>query len=520
MDKKKTTIIGKDVIESLTMAMYEDSKFIYREYIQNAADQIDKAVNEGLLKNPKEGYISIRIDKRTKTISIEDNATGISYGQVEDVLKNIAQSTKQRGIDKGFRGIGRLGGLGYCDELRFVTSFKGEDVKSIMTWNAKKLMDIINDRTRKESASKVIDDVVTTELEKEEPDEHYFKVQLYRVNNEELLDREQIKEYLRMVAPIAFPPRFIFREHLYNDLKKHNLSLDEYRVWVNDDEIFKGYRTSIYQADKKKKDEIKDVKTFHFLNSNNDITVWGWYSISNFDGVIHNSNKARGIRLRKDNIQIGTDTTLSKFHPQRKNQNYYFGEVHAMNPDLIPNARRDYFIENEQCGYLEKELKGFFDRTLRPIFNTASKLRSADNKIKALKEKQKDILKLNSTGVTSKEEKEKIEAELKQCKERAEEGKNALKRIKNEIEKNKNENGNKVLAQLYKNIVKSENVSVDRTAERIKNDLDQVPKRTDKYSKLTRKERKLIVKIFEVIDAVLNKELAENLKHKIDEKFT
>ena len=110
MDKKKTTIIGKDVIESLTMAMYEDSKFIYREYIQNAADQIDKAVNEGLLKNPKEGYISIRIDKRTKTISIEDNATGISYGQVEDVLKNIAQSTKQRGIDKGFTGIGRLGG--------------------------------------------------------------------------------------------------------------------------------------------------------------------------------------------------------------------------------------------------------------------------------------------------------------------------------------------------------------------------------------------------------------------------
>lgn len=37
-------IIGKDVIESLTLSMYDDSKFIYREYIQNSADQIDKAI--------------------------------------------------------------------------------------------------------------------------------------------------------------------------------------------------------------------------------------------------------------------------------------------------------------------------------------------------------------------------------------------------------------------------------------------------------------------------------------------
>ena len=36
--------IGKDVIESLTLGMYEDCRFIYREYIQNSADQVDKAV--------------------------------------------------------------------------------------------------------------------------------------------------------------------------------------------------------------------------------------------------------------------------------------------------------------------------------------------------------------------------------------------------------------------------------------------------------------------------------------------
>lgn len=42
--------IGKDVIESLTLGMYEDCRFIFREYIQNAADQVDKAVKMSLLE--------------------------------------------------------------------------------------------------------------------------------------------------------------------------------------------------------------------------------------------------------------------------------------------------------------------------------------------------------------------------------------------------------------------------------------------------------------------------------------
>ena len=40
--------IGKDVIESLTLGMYEDCRFIYREYIQNAADAVDKAISLSL----------------------------------------------------------------------------------------------------------------------------------------------------------------------------------------------------------------------------------------------------------------------------------------------------------------------------------------------------------------------------------------------------------------------------------------------------------------------------------------
>mgnify|MGYP000476314772 FL=1 len=163
MDNNFKTIIGKDVIESLTIGMYDDSRFIYREYIQNAADQIDKARQQGLVE---EGEIHIVIDADKNLISIEDDATGIEEKKVVEILKNIAQSTKKRGIDKGFRGIGRLGGLGYCEKLIFETSYKGEAVKSIMTWDALKLKTIINNRDQKEEASEVIDAVTKLEIKK------------------------------------------------------------------------------------------------------------------------------------------------------------------------------------------------------------------------------------------------------------------------------------------------------------------------------------------------------------------
>ena len=47
--------IGKRVIETLTAGMYDDSRFVFREYVQNAADQIDVAVETGVLAKKADG---------------------------------------------------------------------------------------------------------------------------------------------------------------------------------------------------------------------------------------------------------------------------------------------------------------------------------------------------------------------------------------------------------------------------------------------------------------------------------
>ena len=80
--------IGKNVIENLTTAMYENSYTIYREYIQNSADSIDKAIAEGILLK-EDAIIDINIEMNQRRISIYDNAKGISVSNFNKILTKI-----------------------------------------------------------------------------------------------------------------------------------------------------------------------------------------------------------------------------------------------------------------------------------------------------------------------------------------------------------------------------------------------------------------------------------------------
>ena len=104
--------IGKGVLENLTQAMYDDSRIVYREYLQNSCDQIDVAKEKNSFPDEKLEII-ITIDEQKRNIFIKDNANGISVKAVEKRLGDVADSEKVQGQNKGFRGIGRLGGIGY-----------------------------------------------------------------------------------------------------------------------------------------------------------------------------------------------------------------------------------------------------------------------------------------------------------------------------------------------------------------------------------------------------------------------
>lgn len=519
--------IGKDVIESLTLGMYEDCRFIYREYVQNAADQVDKAVEEGLIQKGEE-HIQIEIDPEGRSIIIEDNATGIPESKVVPILRNIAHSTKQRGVDKGFRGIGRLGGLGYCAKLRFETSYKGELVKSVMTWDAELLKYIINDRDNQEEAVEVLERVTKTTTNREKEDAHYFRVVMEDVTSDELLDVKSVTDYLSMVAPVDINSRFIFRSKIRDYMKENNLSIDTYNIYINDTQIYKPYTNYIYDDNhggKKQVDDILDVDFLMEKNENGDIIYWGWYSLSRLNGQMKPLNIARGIRLRKSNIQIGDEEICKKFFTKTEDQRYsfyYFGEIHAVSKDLIPNSRRDYFGENPACSEFERLIKQDF-LNLREMCYDASKFRSSQKTIAKESELREKIDEKDKTGYTSKQEKDDLNKQFEEYQKKAGQARRQLENVTNKLQ-----NSNSPLRGILEKLTPEKKEELNLKAQSqpktpVVPHQEKTKFRTDNpiYSQYSKQEKKLIGKIYTAISNAITEELFRNaLINKIEEELT
>jgi len=509
--------IGKNVIETLTSGMYEDARFVYREYVQNSADQIDKAVEIGILKNRQEGEIHITIDYENKEITFEDNATGIKSDEVYSVLGNIALSEKDRTKDKGFRGIGRLGGLGYCDELIFETSFINEDVKSIMTWDARSLQSKLNDPHLKIEAAALVESVISINTAKTEKDNHYFKITMKNVNNDDLLNYKEIEEYLSMVAPVPFSSHFIFKHKIYEYIKKLGLNIDEYHLFINTNQLFKAYSSAIYDKhnknNKKRIDEIFDIDFIKITNNSNELLAWGWYGISQFKKQIPNYyNPDRGIRLRKGNIQIGSERALNKLHKELRGNFYFIGEIYAVHPELIPNSRRDYFNENKTCKIFNEKLKEFFYTKLYKLYYDANTIKNSLKKINnALKLEKEFNQKASNVGFTDKSEHKKMSEQLEKSKKEAQKGENQLQKFKEKSERDE------TLKKVYDKYIKDTGKKIIENIENAEN--NKLFYRTNKLSKLSKKEQKFLSKIFSIIQTVLTPDLAEDLIKKIEEEF-
>ena len=520
--------IGKDVIESLTLGMYEDCRFIYREYVQNAADAVDKAVKMTILDKGSE-EIHIKIDAENRHISILDNATGIPYENVVSILRNIAHSTKKRGEDKGFRGIGRLGGLGYCSKLKFETSYLGEDKKSIMTWDAELLKYIINDRDNNEEAVEVLSRVTKTSFEKEDIDAHYFRVIMEDVTSDDLLDVESVTDYLLMVAPVDISSQFIYRSKINNFKKENGLCVDTYNIYINGDQIYKPYTSVIYEDNhggKKKVDDILDVDFLLSRDDNGDIIYWGWYTISCLKGQMKPKNIARGIRLRKENIQIGDEEICKKFFSKTEDQRfsfYYFGEIHALSKGLIPNSRRDYFGESRECVDFEKRIKKDFLK-LKELCYDAQRFRSSTTTIQKAQELKEKIEEKERSGYTSQKERDDLQRQFEEQQKKVEQAEKQLGNVTKKIETS--DSPLKSVIEKLKPESKQNDTTGIQGQDNVKSDVEppkKVKYRTDKpiYSNYNKKEKKLIGRIYAAIgNAIADERLREALISNIEEEIT
>lgn len=216
--------VGIFTLESLTTGMYPSSLDTFREYIQNSCDSIDKARSK--IFGDNEGSIDIQIDGKARKITIKDDGTGIPVLDFKSTLTNIGYSDKTLETDRGFRGIGRLCGLAYCRELRFISTAQGEGIKSTVTFNAEKLREIARGK-KKYTIKEALDEIVSFETAVADNDEHLFLVELIDIvgTNNILLDVDKVREYLSFVAPVDYKQSLGFKG-LQNKILEHATELN------------------------------------------------------------------------------------------------------------------------------------------------------------------------------------------------------------------------------------------------------------------------------------------------------
>ena len=247
------------------------------------------------------------------------------------------------------------------------------------------------------------------------------------VTSADLLDKDAIRDYLSFEIPVPYPTRFMFYEQIYSHASSLGLHIDEYNVFVNDEQLFKGYTTRIYSGGKAH-DEIKDIKFKDFYDENEKIIAWMWFGLSSLNGQIKaQGNIQRGLRLRKGNIQIGESGTMRRLFKDPRGNEYFIGEIFAIHPDLIPNARRDYFNENAIRDVFEGKLRDFFDY-LWKLCNVASDERSAYKSICDYRESVTSFSEKVKTGFSGGVDHEAMQTALEEKRQRAERAQRMLQK--------------------------------------------------------------------------------------------
>lgn len=504
-------VIGKNVLETLTTGMYDDARFIFREYIQNAADQIDLAVEEKILEEKSKGEIEINIDPANKRITITDNATGVSTRNILQFLGDVANSQKDRAQRKGFRGIGRLGGLGYCDRLIFETSYKGESTQTKMILDAKQLRKIILDKKEKADAATVISVITTIQEHREVREKHYFRVILENVINDKVLDKKSVEEYLSMVAPVPFNNEFSYAGKIKNYFDKNNIVLDEYNVVLNENTLHKAYKDTF---------DLEDGQTFKLVgidfieirNDENKLLALCWYGYRDLSNVVlPPENFERGIRIRTKNIAIGDESTCGKFFDASRTNHRFIGEIHTLGDSFIPNARRDYFVENNTCLQFEEMTKMIFEseNLENRLAQVASKLHNRIREIERYSKILKEFKAMEGSFQSASVEAHHLN-NLKDAKAKATKASKDIEKVRVKSLTDLN------IKTLYKHIIGKKNTTIAPDAY----DSKQVSKYDPPtLSDLSKKEAKVVLDIFEILEETLSFEESELLKKKIIERF-
>ena len=384
--------VGTSVLALVTSGMYNDPMAIYREYIQNAVDELARI-------GASNATVKINIDQQGNKVSIRDNGPGLTYEECLQDLLPLAQSRKHAGIDRGFRGIGRLCGLAFAQKVTFTTRANKQDPVTQVVWSVENLP---RDRNLLVLTEQEIEDLVSVETRsgKEFPN-NFFHVEVEGVTRHtrgSILNREAVRSYISEVCPVPFSREFPFAKKALKNFSPEQTPYS-IRVYLDDDPqpILKPYGASI-PLNGDQNDDFQEFEEVRIpdIDGNRDAAV-GWIAHSSYTGAIPRIAGIRGVRARAGNIQVGDEKVFDHLFEEDRFNRWCVGEIHILDPHIIPNARRDYFEREPHLRNLENHLAPAF-RRIGTRCRTASSKRNKERRVLSAIDDIEDMHNLAATG--------------------------------------------------------------------------------------------------------------------------
>jgi len=340
--------VGKDVLELLSSSMYVDPLSMYREYIQNAADAYDQVRDEE--SSEAEGRVDIQIDPKERSIVITDLGYGLEEQAFYQRLTSIGGSRKRGSGARGFRGVGRLAGLAYCQELIFRTRPRGKRAIQEMRWDSRKIRELLrSEDTTLDLGQVVSESVETRTIVGADAPEHFFEVELrgvVRHGNDRLLDTGEVLRYLSQVAPVPFHPDFSFGPKILDFLRGHG----SYRVPLEIEiaglgRVYRPHRDQLSLGNDKFLN-FSNLETFTTQDRNGNLSTASWILHHGYVGALPKGSMVSGWRFRSGDIQVGETDLIEDLYPEPRFNSWTVAESHVLDRKIIPNGRRDNFEHN------------------------------------------------------------------------------------------------------------------------------------------------------------------------------
>ena len=375
---QNSIIVGKNLLETLTSALYENPVILFREYVQNSLDAYNFAIKEEQLEPLVDFCVDIDIDEQNKSITIKDNGYAILTKEafVEDMLSlgNSRKTDPNQYI--GFRGIGRISALPFCDTLTFRSKAKGSDKINVCQWKGNTYRKLINhDESSELTIYDVIKDVVDIwEEEDKDTASHYFSVHIqnYGMEVEDVLESDDFKEQLKKLLPIQYSEQFTASQKILDKYKSFmNEDLSEFicPVRLNGEDLKKNYTDENVLESDIIFWEIRGRE----LGKNKPGDKIGilWFTFNK--KMVAAKNEDYGIMVRSKNVLMGSNDTFadlcasSKEHVATYSEltstlRGVYGELLINYDKLKDNARREWFKTDEYSIYLKYIIVDFMRR--------------------------------------------------------------------------------------------------------------------------------------------------------------